>query len=244
MMKCPGCGKSFKVPDEFIGKRVQCNKCGEKFVVPEPELTIEYEPIPDGSESTDSPPSDEILSDFEELLDELQEGNKQERREAARQIRDLADPDAVDVLLDCMGDKDVEVRRYIAEAFGEMGGKQALAGLLGMAYDDDVLVRVHAYEGMVHLPEPAGLELSAYFNLTEMMGFQFSEMLAALEKCSRGKLEMTPYLARRLYWRCDSMYRNPNFEDEMLFEAKLEVRKWRSHFAAQCKEFGVEVNFD
>lgn len=243
-MECPSCGKSYTVPDEYIGKRVQCKKCGEKFVVPEPELVVEYGAFADESESTAAPPAGEIVSDLEELLEELQEGNKEERRDAARQIRDLADPDAIDVLMDCMSDKDAEVRRYIAEALGEIGGKQALAGLLGMAYDDDAAVRVRAYEGMVHLPEAAALELSAYFDLVQMMEFQFSELMAALEDISRGRLKETPYVARRLYWRCDSMYRNPRYEDDMLLEAKLEVRKWRSHFAARCEEFGVEVNFD
>lgn len=43
---CPSCGKTFKVPEQYLGKKVRCKRCQTIFLIEDPdELLEEEEPI-------------------------------------------------------------------------------------------------------------------------------------------------------------------------------------------------------
>ena len=56
VIKCPGCGKDYKLRDELGGKRVKC-KCGHAMVVPAPAAAEEsdtYDLAPMGDSGASS----------------------------------------------------------------------------------------------------------------------------------------------------------------------------------------------
>ena len=73
-VSCPGCGSSFKVAVQFVGKRAKCAKCGDRFIIPEPPEEDEVVlgdldwqspvAIPVSLPPTPPPPSQEVI--FEE----------------------------------------------------------------------------------------------------------------------------------------------------------------------------------
>jgi hypothetical protein len=124
-----------------------------------------------------------------------------------------------------------------------MGGKQALAGLLGMAYDDDPKVQFLAYEAMEFIPEAERVELSAYFDQEKIVCYQADEMVESEHNLATGKLKETPFVAKQLYRRCESMRRNPNYE-VIPFERRLRIDELHAHFRTRCAELGIKVDFD
>ncbi len=56
-LKCPGCGKAYKVREDLAGKRVKC-KCGQAITIPAPAAAAEAEPETyDLAPTVDPPPT-------------------------------------------------------------------------------------------------------------------------------------------------------------------------------------------
>jgi len=55
-VKCK-CGKSYQVPEDWVGREVNCKKCGSRFTVeqPEPEPEPDLEPDQEDTEIVSSP---------------------------------------------------------------------------------------------------------------------------------------------------------------------------------------------
>src|SRR5581483_11393383 len=44
--KCPGCGKDYKVPDEFGGRSSKCRQCGATMAIPQASAAVSATPQP------------------------------------------------------------------------------------------------------------------------------------------------------------------------------------------------------
>lgn len=75
-------------------------------------------------------------------------GDLGERKEAIRELRRLATPDAVSALSFALGDEDERVRKAAVEALSRIGGDQALAAIASMSRHQDPRARGKAAEAL------------------------------------------------------------------------------------------------
>ncbi len=81
-----------------------------------------------------------------ELLEELANGNAEERRFAAEDLGDLEDPAAIDALVTALGDNDVAVREAAADALISIGGSAVCQAVVPLLDHDEAPVRNLALE--------------------------------------------------------------------------------------------------
>src|SRR5215469_2762803 len=82
-------------------------------------------------------------------LEPLVEAWRQERKEwvwsaMAEALQRLGDPRAVDLLLACLEEEDVALRRKALEALGVLGDSRAVDAVIACLRDQDMDVRYHA----------------------------------------------------------------------------------------------------
>src|SRR2546425_840965 len=80
------------------------------------------------------------------------------REEAARALKKIPDPRAVDGLLRGLASGNWIVKRHAAEALGLIGDKRALDGLREALRDEDWLVRRNAAESLARLGDRRAVE--------------------------------------------------------------------------------------
>lgn len=94
-------------------------------------------------------PAEEWFSlDVSEILQELRNGDEDDREEAARSLGELREPEAVGPLTDALGDRSRYVRREAAKALGAIGEERCIDPLIGALRDDDRAAREGAAEGL------------------------------------------------------------------------------------------------